>query len=195
MEQLPGLPERFPASRLRRSRLPGGPGAAGLHLAGLNGHVLLHSLCDARIPQALGSSLDGKASFSPEHVLQALAFQELHGEVQPAIGSPPKVEDLDNMLIIDGTDRGCFPAKALNGQVVPGQLVVRYDQDVAALHDRFVETLWGAESTERVETFERQLARALTTVAEICTEVPALTVRARPLEDALEGVATVWRSL
>ena len=79
--------------------------------------------------------------------------------------------------------------------VVPGQLVVRYDQDVAALHDRFVETLWAEESSERLETFERQLARALTTVAEICTEVPALTIRARPLEDALEGVAAVWRSL
>lgn len=80
-------------------------------------------------------------------------------------------------------------------EVVPESLVGRYDEDVAALHDRFVETLWAEESTARVEAFERQLARALTTVAEICTEAPALTVRARPLEDALEGVAAVWRSL
>ena len=80
-------------------------------------------------------------------------------------------------------------------EFVPELLVGRYDEDVAALHDRFVETLWAEESSGRVETFERQLARALTTVAEICTEVPGLTVRARPLEDALEGVAAVWRSL
>ena len=79
--------------------------------------------------------------------------------------------------------------------VVPESLAGRYDEEVAALHDRFVETLWAEESDSRLETFERQLARALTTVAEICAEVPALTPRARPLEEALEGVAAVWRSL
>ena len=79
--------------------------------------------------------------------------------------------------------------------VLSDALARRYDEDVARLHDRLVETLWAEESTARVEVFERQLARALTTIAEVCTDVPALTTRARPLEDALEGVAAVWRNL
>lgn len=78
---------------------------------------------------------------------------------------------------------------------VPAELAGRYHEDVVDLHDRLVETLWSQESTERVEVFERQFTRALTTIAEVCCAVPGLTSRARPVEEALDALAAVWRSI
>ena len=80
-------------------------------------------------------------------------------------------------------------------EACPEDLVARYDAEVATIHERFVETLWAEESTQRVECFERLLARALTTLGEIRDLRPHLDDRITPLENALGAVATVWRSL
>ena len=58
-------------------------------------------------------------------------------------------------------------AETFGGEVAraaPVDLAARYGEHVGSLHDRIVETLWSQESAERVEVFERQFARALTTV-------------------------------
>jgi len=77
----------------------------------------------------------------------------------------------------------------------PADVAARYTEHVGGLHDRLVETLWSQESEERVEVFERQFARALTTVEEVCRAVPELTPMAKPVEEALAGLATLWRGL
>ena len=66
---------------------------------------------------------------------------------------------------------------------------------IAVWHERIVETLWAEESTRRVESFERMLAEALTSLEEIRTRRPELDDRTVPLEQALERVAAVWRAL
>jgi hypothetical protein len=78
---------------------------------------------------------------------------------------------------------------------LPDALSARYRDDVLDLHDRLVETLWSHESRERIEVFERQFARALTTIAEVRRAAPALAERARAVEEALDALASVWRSL
>jgi hypothetical protein len=89
-------------------------------------------------------------------------------------------------------------AGALTGDVLVdarGPLAARYRDDVADLHDRLVETLWSTESAERVEVFERQFARALTTIEEVRLSLPELDARARGVEEALGRLAAVWRAL
>jgi hypothetical protein len=76
----------------------------------------------------------------------------------------------------------------------PKELTRRCAVDVAELHDRLVKTLWSQEATERRETFERQLARAVATLAEVRTTAPDLAGRVASVEAAMEAVATVWRS-
>ena len=78
---------------------------------------------------------------------------------------------------------------------VPEDLARRYRDDVAELHDRLVETLWSQDRDARIETFERQLARALTTLEAVQTVAPALAEPAKSVEVALAVIAAVWRSL
>ena len=80
-------------------------------------------------------------------------------------------------------------------RAVPPDLAARYGELVGGLHDRLVETLWSQESEERIEIFERQFARALTTVEEVCYAMPELGPQAKPVEDALAGLAALWRGL
>jgi hypothetical protein len=77
----------------------------------------------------------------------------------------------------------------------PAPLAARVREDVLDLHDRLVETLWSQESAERVEVFERQFARALTTLGEVGRAAPELAEHAAPVERALDALAAVWRSL
>jgi hypothetical protein len=80
-------------------------------------------------------------------------------------------------------------------EAAPAELVALYGEHVGCLHDRLVETLWSQESAERVEIFERQFARALTTVEEVCRAAPELAPQAKPVETALSSLATLWRGL
>jgi hypothetical protein len=78
---------------------------------------------------------------------------------------------------------------------VPDEVAARYREDVEALHDRLVETLWSQESTGRVQAFELQFARAMTTLAEVRATAPGIGERAFAVERALDELASVWRSL
>jgi hypothetical protein len=98
----------------------------------------------------------------------------------------------------EGLSELAHAAEALAAAVAagaPAALADRYREDVLGLHDRLVETLWSQESSERVEVFERQFARALTTTGELGRAAPALADGLRGVEEALASLASVWRSI
>ena len=67
-----------------------------------------------------------------EHVVERLAFEQLHREVQPAIGDPAEVVDLDDVLVVDLGDRRRLAPEPLDREVVARQLVVEHlDRDLA----------------------------------------------------------------
>ncbi len=81
------------------------------------------------------------------------------------------------------------------GPTLSAELATRYREDVEGLHDRMVEALWSQESRERVELFEQQFARALTTISAVRAAAPDLADRAFVVERALEALAAIWRGL
>lgn len=79
--------------------------------------------------------------------------------------------------------------------VAGADLLKRAIEDVGFLHDRFIETLWADETLDRLQAFERQLARALTTLELVHGAHPTLDADVQAVEGALESVAGIWRNL
>ena len=63
--------------------------------------------------------------------VERLALEQLHREVEPAIGRAAEVVDLDDVLVVDLGDRGRLAAEPLDREVVARQLVVQHlDRDL-----------------------------------------------------------------
>ncbi len=79
--------------------------------------------------------------------------------------------------------------------VAASGLLKRTIEDVGFLHDRFVESMWAEETTDRLEVFERQLSRALTTLDVILREHADLSPAVSRVEVSLVKIAEIWRGL
>ena len=68
-----------------------------------------------------------------EHVVERLALEQLHREVEPAVGRAAEVVDLDDVLVVDLGDRRRLAAEPLDREVIARQLGVQHlDRDLAA---------------------------------------------------------------
>lgn len=114
-------------------------------------------------------------------------------EPEDPLRDGPASEAFDRALADLATAAEVF-GETLAGSV-PDDVAARYREDVESLNGRVVETLWSQESRERVQTFEIQFARALTTLAEVRAVAPALGERAFEVERALDELASIWREL
>jgi len=114
-------------------------------------------------------------------------------EEDDALRDGPASETFDRCLGELVTAAEIF-AEIIEG-AIPPELEARYHEDVEALHDRMLETLWSQESAGRVQAFELQFARAITTLAEVRNAAPELGERSFPVERALDELASVWRAL
>lgn len=79
--------------------------------------------------------------------------------------------------------------------IASADLLKRTIEDVGFLHDRFVESMWAEETIDRLEVFEQQLARALTTLELVFAEHSELGPVVRRVEVSLETIAGIWRGL
>lgn len=74
-------------------------------------------------------------------------------------------------------------------------LLKRAIEDIGFLHDRFVESMWAEETIDRLELFEQQLSRALSTLELVFAAHAPLGPVVRRVEVALETIAGIWRGL
>ena len=79
--------------------------------------------------------------------------------------------------------------------IAAADLLKRTIEDVGFLHDRMVESMWAEETTDRLEIFEQQLARALTTLELVFSAHAGLGPVVRRVEVSLESIAGIWRGL
>lgn len=79
--------------------------------------------------------------------------------------------------------------------IASADLLKRTIEDVGFLHDRFVESMWAEETIDRLEVFEQQLARALTTLELVFAAHAGLGPVVRRVEVSLETIAGIWRGL
>ena len=87
----------------------------------------------ADLDQDVGDALDRELLLAREHAVERLALEQLHREVEPAVGRAAEVVDLDDVLVVDLGDRRRFAAEPLDREVVARQLVVEdLDRDLAA---------------------------------------------------------------
>jgi hypothetical protein len=87
----------------------------------------------ADLDQDVGGLLDRQRLLARERGVERLAFEQLHREIQPAVGRAPEVVDLDDVLVVDLGDRRRLAPKPLDREVVARQLVVQhFDRDLAA---------------------------------------------------------------
>lgn len=79
--------------------------------------------------------------------------------------------------------------------IASADLLKRTIEDVGFLHDRFVESMWAEETVDRLEVFEQQLTRALTTLELVFAAHASLGPVVRRVEVSLETIAGIWRGL
>ena len=79
--------------------------------------------------------------------------------------------------------------------IAAADLLKRTIEDVGFLHDRFVESMWAEETVDRLEVFEQQLTRALTTLELVFAAHADLGPVVRRVEVSLETIAGIWRGL
>ena len=90
----------------------------------------------ADLDQDVRGALDRERLLHREHVIERVAFEQLHREVQPAVERAPEVVDLDDVLVIDLGDRGRLAPEPLDREVVARELGVEHlDRDLAAQRD------------------------------------------------------------
>jgi hypothetical protein len=78
-------------------------------------------------------ALDRQPGVADEHVVEGLALEQLHRQVQAPVAGAPEVVDLDDVLVVDLRHRRRLAAEPLDRQVVARQLVVQHlDRDLAA---------------------------------------------------------------
>ena len=87
----------------------------------------------ADLDQDVGDALDRELLLAREHVIERLALEQLHREVEPAVGRAAEVVDLDDVLVVDLGDRRRLAPEPLDREVVARQLGVEHlDRDLAA---------------------------------------------------------------
>ena len=79
--------------------------------------------------------------------------------------------------------------------IASANLLKRAIEDIGFLHDRFVESMWAEETIDRLEVFEQQLTRALSTLELVFAAHAQLGPVVRRVEVALETIAGIWRGL
>lgn len=114
----------------------------------------------------------------------------------PAFAATPlKAPAVELLQALDRLDVAADELVCELEPMASADLLKRSIEDIGFLHDRFVESMWAEETIDRLEVFERQLSRALTTLDLVFKEHPALGPVTRRVEVTLEKIAEIWRGL
>ena len=90
----------------------------------------------ADLGQHVDRALDIEAALPRQRVIERLALEQLHRQVQPIVRGAAEVVDLDDVLVVELGDRGRLAPEPLDREVVARQLVVEdLDRDLAPERD------------------------------------------------------------